>query len=730
MRTKPIVRTLKQANFIMTNEFSRMIASALKLPEHRVNNTLKLLTEEATIPFISRYRKEVTGGLDEVQIGDIHARYEKLCETEKRKATILSTIEEQGKLTEELRRRIDDCWDNTELEDIYLPYKPKRKTRAEVARQRGLEPLAALLLLQRENNPALQARKFIKGEVKDEEEALKGARDIIAERVSEDERARNLMRSQFRRQAVITSKIAKGKESDEASAKYRDYFDFSEPLKKCSSHRLLAIRRGESEGILKASISPADDEECLNLLKRQFVRGNNECSRQVSEAVSDAYKRLLKPSIETEFAAASKAKADEEAIRVFAGNLRQLLLAPPLGQKRVIGIDPGYRTGCKVVCLDAQGALLHNEAIYPHPPKSEYQQAGRKLVKLVEQYKIEAIAIGNGTASRETEQFVTSQRYDRKIQVFVVSEDGASVYSASKTARDEFPDYDVTVRGAVSIGRRLIDPLAELVKIDPKSIGVGQYQHDVDQTKLKESLDRTVESCVNLVGVNVNTASKHLLTYVSGLGATLAQNIVDYRTANGPFRSRRELLKVPRMGAKAFEQSAGFLRIPHAENPLDNSAVHPESYPVVEQMAKDMGCSVAELMEDKELRSRIRTERYVTDTVGLPTLADIMQELDKPGRDPRKQIQVFEFDKGVRSMDDLKEGMELPGIVTNITNFGCFVDIGIKENGLVHISQIADRFVSDPTAIVSIHQHVRVKVLSVDRERKRIQLTMKGVNQQ
>ena len=730
MRTKPIVRTLKQANFIMTNEFSRMIASALKLPEHRVNNTLKLLTEGATIPFISRYRKEVTGGLDEVQIGDIHARYEKLCETEKRKATILSTIEEQGKLTEELRRRIDDCWDNTELEDIYLPYKPKRKTRAEVARQRGLEPLATLLLLQRENNPALQARKFIKGEVKDEEEALKGARDIIAERVSEDERARNLMRSLFRRQAVITSKIAKGKESDEVSAKYRDYFDFSEPLKKCSSHRLLAIRRGESEGILKASISPADDEECLNLLKRQFVRGNNECSRQISEAVSDAYKRLLKPSIETEFAAASKAKADEEAIRVFAGNLRQLLLAPPLGQKRVIGIDPGYRTGCKVVCLDAQGALLHNEAIYPHPPKSEYQQAGRKLVKLVEQYKIEAIAIGNGTASRETEQFVTSQRYDRKIQVFVVSEDGASVYSASKTARDEFPDYDVTVRGAVSIGRRLIDPLAELVKIDPKSIGVGQYQHDVDQTKLKESLDRTVESCVNLVGVNVNTASKHLLTYVSGLGVTLAQNIVDYRTANGPFRSRKELLKVPRMGAKAFEQSAGFLRIPHAENPLDNSAVHPESYPVVEQMAKDMGCSVAELMEDKELRSRIRTERYVTDTVGLPTLADIMQELDKPGRDPRKQIQVFEFNKGVRSMDDLKEGMELPGIVTNITNFGCFVDIGIKENGLVHISQIADRFVSDPTAIVSIHQHVRVKVLSIDRERKRIQLTMKGVNQQ
>lgn len=719
----------KQAT-IMTNEFGRMIAAALKLPEHRVNNTLKLLDEGATIPFISRYRKEMTGGLDEVQIGNIHAQYEKLCETEKRKATILSTIEEQGKLTDELRRRIADCWDNTQLEDIYLPYKPKRKTRAEAARQRGLEPLAALLFLQRENNPALQARKFIKGEVKDEEDALKGARDIIAEYISEDERARNLMRNQFRRQAVISSKIAKGKEADDASAKYRDYFDFSEPLKKCSSHRLLAIRRGESEGILRVSISPADDEECLNLLERQFVRGNNECSRHVAEAVSDAYKRLLKPSIETEFAGISKTKADEEAIRVFAGNLRQLLLAPPLGQKRVMGIDPGYRTGCKVVCLDAQGALLHNEAIYPHPPKSEYLQAGRKLAQLVEQYKIEAIAIGNGTASRETEQFVTSQRYDRKIQVFVVSEDGASVYSASKTARDEFPDYDVTVRGAVSIGRRLIDPLAELVKIDPKSIGVGQYQHDVDQTKLKESLDRTVESCVNLVGVNVNTASKHLLTYVSGLGATLAQNIVDYRTANGPFRSRRELLKVPRMGAKAFEQSAGFLRIPHAENPLDNSAVHPESYRVVEQMAKDMGCSVAELMDNKELRSKIRMEKYVTDTVGLPTLTDIMQELDKPGRDPRQQIQVFEFDNSVHSMDDLKEGMELPGIVTNITNFGCFVDIGIKENGLVHISQIADRFISDPTAIVSIHQHVRVKVLSIDRDRKRIQLTMKGVNQQ
>lgn len=708
-------------------QFSQLIAAELKLPIHRIENTLKLLTGGATIPFISRYRKEATGGLDEVQISDIHTRYEKLCELAKRKETILSTIEEQGKLTDELRHRIADCWDSTELEDIYLPYKPKRKTRAEAARQKGLEPLAMLLMMQRENNLSARVRTFVKGDVKDKEEALKGARDIIAEQVNEDERARNLMRNQFSRQAVITAKVVKGKETEESAAKYRDYFDFSEPLKRCTSHRLLAIRRGESEGILKVSISPADEEECNTRLERQFVRGNNECARQVAEAVRDAYKRLLKPSIETEYAALSKEKADEEAIRVFAGNLRQLLLAPPLGQKRVMGIDPGFRTGCKIVCLDAQGSLLHNEAIYPHPPKSEYSLAARKLVKLVEQYKIEAIAIGNGTASRETEQFVTSQRYDREVQVFVVSEDGASIYSASKTAREEFPDYDVTVRGAVSIGRRLIDPLAELVKIDAKSIGVGQYQHDVDQTQLKAALDQTVESCVNLVGVNVNTASKHLLTYVSGLGATLAQNIVDYRTENGAFRSRRELMKVPRMGAKAFEQCAGFLRIPQAENPLDNSAVHPESYAIVERMAKDLHCTVADLIRDKGLRERIRIEDYVSDTVGIPTLTDIMQELDKPGRDPRQKIQVFEFDKNVRTIDDLQEGMELPGIVTNITNFGCFVDIGIKENGLVHISQLSDQFVSDPTSVVSIHQHVRVKVLSIDRERKRIQLTMKGM---
>ncbi len=709
-------------------EFSQMIAAELKLPAHRIANTLKLLQGGATIPFISRYRKEATGGLDEVQIGDIQTRYEKLCELSKRKETVLSTIEEQGKLTPELKARISACWNATELEDIYLPFKPKRKTRAEAARAKGLEPLALLLMMQKENNLAAKVRNFVKGEVKDEEDALKGARDILAEQISEDERSRNLMRNQFQRQAIIQSKVVKGKETEEASAKYRDYFDFCEPLKKCSSHRLLALRRGESEGVLKVTIFPEDEDMCNERLQRLFVRANNECAHQVEEALTDAYKRLLKPAIETEFAALSKEKADEEAIRVFAENLRQLLLAPPLGQKRVMGIDPGFRTGCKVVCLDAQGTLLHNEAIYPHPPKSEYAQAARKIVKLVEQYIIEAIAIGNGTASRETEQFVTSQRYDREVQVFVVSEDGASIYSASKTAREEFPDYDVTVRGAVSIGRRLMDPLAELVKIDAKSIGVGQYQHDVDQTKLKASLDQTVESCVNLVGVNVNTASKHLLTYVSGLGPTLAQNIVDYRTENGPFESRRQLLKVPRMGAKAYEQCAGFLRIPQAKNPLDNSAVHPESYPIVEQMAKDLNCTVADLIKDKELRSKIDLKKYVTDTVGLPTLTDILQELDKPGRDPRQKIQVFEFDKNVRTLDDLQEGMELPGIVTNITNFGCFVDIGIKENGLVHVSQLADRFVSNPADVVRIHQHVQVKVMSIDHERKRIQLTMKGLN--
>lgn len=706
--------------------FSKMIATALGITMHQADNTLALLASGATIPFISRYRKEATGGLDEVQIGEIKNRNDKLCELAKRKNTILSTIEEQDKLTDELRKRIEQSWDATELEDIYLPYKPKRKTRAESARQKGLEALATILMLQRENHLENRLSAFVKGDVKDEEDALKGARDIIAEQVSEDERARNQLRNQFSRQAIITSKVVKGKE--EEAIKYRDYFDFSEPLKRCTSHRLLAIRRGEAEGLLKVSISP-NDEECSERLERMYVRSNNECGRQVGEAVRDAYKRLLKPSIESEFSTLSKEKADEEAIRVFAGNLRQLLLAPPLGQKRVMGVDPGYRTGCKIVCLDAQGTLLYNETIYPHPPKNEFQPASRKIVKLVEQYQIEAIAIGNGTASRETERFITSQHYDREVQVFVVSEDGASIYSASKIARDEFPEYDVTVRGAVSIGRRLMDPLAELVKIDAKSIGVGQYQHDVDQTLLKKSLDQTVESCVNLVGVNLNTASRHLLTYISGLGPTLAQNIVDYRTANGPFSSRTQLLKVPRMGAKAFEQCAGFLRIPQAKNPLDNSAVHPESYPIVEQIAKDLNCTVSELIKNKELRNRIDIKKYVTPTIGLPTLTDIMQELDKPGRDPRQQIKFFEFDKNVRSINDLKEGMELPGIISNITNFGCFVDIGIKEKGLVHVSQLANKFVSDPTSVVSVHQHVRVKVMSIDHERKRIQLTMKEVEQ-
>lgn len=706
--------------------FHKMISGLLNIPERQVSSTLHLLGEGATIPFISRYRKEATGGLDEVQIEHIKEQHDKLCDIAKRKETILSTITEQGKLTAELEKRINDTWNPTELEDIYLPYKPKRKTRAEAARQKGLEPLATLLLLQRENNLTARAAAFVKGEVKDVEDALKGARDIIAEQVNEDERARNAIRNQFSRQAEITAKVVKGKE--EEAAKYRDYFDFSEPLKRCTSHRLLAIRRAEAEGLLKVSIT-TDDEACLDRLERQFVRGNNECSRQVSEATADAYKRLLKPSIETEFAAQSKEKADIEAIRVFTENLRQLLLAPPLGQKRVLAIDPGFRTGCKVVCLDAQGNLVHNENIYPHPPVNKTTEAASKLRKMVEAYQIEAISIGNGTASRETEDFINRQTFDRQIPVFVVSEQGASIYSASKIARDEFPDYDVTVRGAVSIGRRLMDPLAELVKIDPKSIGVGQYQHDVDQTKLKKALDQTVENCVNLVGVNLNTASSHLLTYISGLGPQLAQNIVNYRAENGAFGSRKELMKVPRMGAKAFEQCAGFLRIPGAKSPLDNTAVHPESYHIVEKMAKDLKCTVDELIASKELRQKITISDYITPSVGLPTLQDILQELDKPGRDPRKSIKVFEFDKNVRTIADLREGMILPGIVGNITNFGAFVDIGIKENGLVHLSQLAERYISDPTEVVSIHQQVMVRVMNVDTDRKRIQLSMIGVQQ-
>lgn len=706
--------------------FNTMISNALNISYGQVRHTLALLNDGATIPFVSRYRKEATGGLNEVEIEEIKNQYDKFSELSKRKETILHTISEQNKLTAELKKRIEECWDSTKLEDIYLPYKPKRKTRAETARQKGLEPLAALILSQKETYLDRAVIPFIKGTVTNEEEALKGARDILAEHINENEQARNQIRNLFARQAVISAKIIKGKE--EEGYKYQDYFNFSEPLKKCTSHRLLAIRRGEKEGILKVSLSP-DDAECTEKLRRIFIRGNNDCSRQVEQAAEDAYKRLLKPSIENEFAAMSKDKADEEAIKVFAENLRQLLLAPPLGQKRTLGIDPGYRTGCKVVCLDEQGNLLHNETIYPHPPKEDKTQAARKITKLVESYAIEAIAIGNGTASRETEQFIASLRYDRPVQVFVVSENGASIYSASQTAREEFPDYDVTVRGAVSIGRRLMDPLAELVKIDPKSIGVGQYQHDVDAGKLKKSLDQTVENCVNLVGVNLNTASRHLLAYVSGLGVQLAKNIVEYRNQNGPFISRKELLKVPRMGTKAFEQCAGFLRIPDAKNPLDRTAVHPESYYLVEQMATDLNCTIEELTREKELRSRINPEKYVSQKAGLPTLKDILQELDKPGRDPRSTVKVFEFDKDIRSIDDLKEGMTLPGIVTNITNFGCFVDVGIKENGLVHVSQLADRFISDPTEIVSIHQHVKVQVTGIDIERKRVQLSMRGIEQ-
>ena len=708
----------------MENIFSQLISKSLGISERQVRSTLDLLGEGCTIPFISRYRKEATGGLDEVQVAAISDALERLTEIEKRKATILSTIESQGKLTDQLRKRIEDSWDATELEDIYMPFKPKRKTRAEVARQKGLEPLAQFLLLQTNGDVKQKAHAFVDEEkgVKDEDDALKGAMDIIAEMVSEDERARNAVRNNFRHDAVITSKLVKGKE--EEGQKFRDYFDFSERLSRCASHRLLAMRRGEAEGVLRVSIS-GDDEICMERLERQLVRGRSEASSYVADAVADSFKRLLKPSIETEFANLSKELADKEAIRIFVRNLEQLLMSAPLGQKRVLAIDPGFRTGCKVVCLDAEGNLLHNEAIYPHPPRSERTQAGNKIWTLIKQYKTEAISIGNGTASRETEAFIRGLGLPQSVQVFVVSEDGASIYSASKVAREEFPDYDVTVRGAVSIGRRLMDPLAELVKIDPNSIGVGQYQKDVNQTELKKSLDQTVVSCVNKVGVNVNTASKHLLTYISGLGPTIAQNIVDYRAQNGAFTSRRQLLKVPKLGPKAYEQSAGFLRIAGGKQPLDNSAVHPESYHIVEQMAKDQGCSVAELMGDKALRQKVDIRRYVTDTVGLPTLEDIMAELDKPGRDPRQQLKVFEFSSEVKELSDVREGMVLPGIVTNITNFGCFVDVGVHTKGLVHISELADRFVKDPTEVVSLHQHVEVRVLGVDLERGRLQLSMK-----
>lgn len=722
------------------NIFAKLIANALQLQEKAVANTLSLLEEGCTIPFISRYRKERTGGLDEVQIAAISDRFDKLKEIEKRKETVIKTITDLEKMTPDLQQRIDACWDATELEDIYLPYKPKRRTRAQVAREQGLEPLAKILLLQRERDPERIAEKYVKGDVKDTEAAIKGAQDIIAETVSEDERSRQQLRNAFSRQAFIISKVVKAKADTDEAAKYSDYFDWEEPLKRCSSHRLLAMRRGEAEGILRIGITP-DDEEAVERLKRHYVYGNTPCGKLVAEAIDDGYKRLLKPAIETEFAALSKEKADEEAIRVFAENLRQLLLGAPLGQRRVMGVDPGFRTGCKVVCLDAQGNLLHHEAIFPHPPVNKRMEAAMSILKMIQKYQIEAISIGNGTASRETNDFikdVLAGRYDidtklksqssnLQPQIFVVSENGASVYSASKIAREEFPDEDVTVRGAVSIGRRLMDPLAELVKIDPKSIGVGQYQHDVDQTKLKHSLDQTVESCVNSVGVNLNTASQHLLMYVSGLGPTLAKNIVDYRRENGAFTSRAQLKKVPRLGPSAFQQCAGFLRIPGAKNPLDNSAVHPESYTIVEQMAKDQGCTVTDLINNKEKREAINIKQYVTTEVGIPTLTDIMKELEKPGRDPREQLEEFEFDKNVTSIDDLKEGMILPGIVTNITNFGAFVDIGVHQDGLVHISQMANRRIAHPLDVVKLHQHVQVRIIEVDHRRNRISLSMKGL---
>lgn len=708
----------------MQTDFSKLVATSLSLSEKQVARTLALLNDGATIPFISRYRKEATGCLNEVQIGEIKHLSDKYNELLKRKTTIITAIESKSELTDALRHRIESCWDANELEDIYLPFKPKRRTRAEIAKEKGLEPLAHLILQQKETRIREKVKEFINDKVSDETDAVCGAKDIIAEMFSENEQCRNLLRQHFSRKAIISSKVIKGKETE--GQKYLNYFDFSEPLKKCTSHRLLALRRGEAEGILRVKIAP-DDDECTEALHRLLVKTSNICGQWVAEAVDDSYKRLLKPSIETEFATLSKDKADDEAIKVFAKNLHQLLLAPPLGQRRVLGIDPGFRTGCKVVCLDAQGALLHNETIYPFPPRNEYQQAQRKLQKLVEQYQIEAIAIGNGTAGRETEDLVRKTTFGRTLQAFSVNEDGASVYSASPIAREEFPDYDVTVRGAVSIGRRLMDPLAELVKIDPKSVGVGQYQHDVDQTKLKNALNETVELCVNAVGVNLNTASQQLLTYISGLGPQLARNIVTYRTENGPFASRTDLMKVPRMGAKAFEQCAGFLRIPDSSNPLDNTAVHPERYTLVNQMANDLGTSVETLIKDKALRERIRLNDYVTEECGLPTLKDIMKEIEKPGRDPRNQIQVFSFAPDIHDIDDLREGMILPGIISNITNFGCFVDIGIHEKGLVHISEIADKYISDPSEVVSLHQQVNVKVLQIDKARKRISLSLKNI---
>ncbi|MFV0290971.1 MAG: Tex family protein [Mangrovibacterium sp.] len=707
----------------MNEQIILKVVDLLSLQKWQIEHTFELLDEGATIPFISRYRKERTGSLDEVQVGAIQNEKQRLEELLKRKETILSTIQEQGKLLPELEKRIENCWNGTELEDIYLPYKPKRKTKATVAREKGLEPLAKMLMSQNVNDVLDAARRFVKDEVNSVDEALQGARDIIAEWVNESEKARNTVRKSFELNATIQTKVVKAKEED--GVKYKDYFDWIEPLKKCPSHRMLAMMRAEKEGFVRLNIG-IEEEQCLERLDRQFVRSSGDTAEQIQMAVKDAYKRLLLPSMENEFSKLHKEKADKEAIEVFAENLRQLLLAAPLGQKRVLAIDPGFRTGCKLVCLDAQGSLIHNSTIYPHPPQNKRSESAHELEHLLQKYQIEAIAIGDGTAGRETESFVKSCRLSEGVEVYLISEDGASIYSASEVARAEFSDYDVTVRGAVSIGRRLIDPLAELVKIDAKSIGVGQYQHDVDQKQLRESLDRVVESAVNSVGVNVNTASKQLLSYVSGLGEQLAQNVVDYRAEHGAFLSRSELKKVPRLGAKAYEQCAGFLRISQAKNPLDNSAVHPESYVLVAQMAKDLKCSVEELIGNEKLVKSIPLQKYVSDIVGLPTLQDISKELLKPGLDPREQLTVFSF-ANVHCMEDLHEGMVLPGIVTNITKFGAFVDVGLKQDGLVHISQMADKYISDPSEVVKLRQQVMVRVTEVDLARQRIQLSMRGV---
>jgi protein Tex len=706
-----------------TDKNIELVAKKLGLNEWQVENTIRLMDGGATVPFISRYRKEMTGSLDEIQLMHIKEEYERLKELNSRRESVIKSIEEQQKMTPELLQKIQGALTMAELEDVYLPYRPKRRTRATIAREKGLEPLAVIIMDQQESDPFHMAEEYLNDDVTTVDDAIAGASDIISEWINEDENARRKMRYLFDKEAVIFSKVVKGKEAE--GIKYSDYFDWSEPLKKCPSHRLLAMRRGEDEGFLKLSIEP-DDEKALDILNSIFVKGRNNSSEIVKGAVKDSWKRLLSSSMETEFRNISKEKADIEAINVFADNLRQLLLAPPLGEKNVLAIDPGFRTGCKIVCLDRQGNLIHNETIYPHPPQNQTALSIKKILSLVNAYKIEAIAIGNGTASRETEDFIKWVKFENDIQVFVVSEAGASIYSASKIARDEFPDYDVTVRGSVSIGRRLMDPLAELVKIDPKSIGVGQYQHDVDQNKLQNSLDEVVMSCVNAVGVEVNTASSHLLTYVSGLGPQLAHNIVDYRSENGPFRSRQELLKVKRMGAKAYEQSAGFLRIRNAENPLDSSAVHPESYHVVEKMSKDLGCDIKELITNENKRMEINLEKYITPVTGLPTLKDIMDELSKPGRDPRSKIKEFRF-ADIHTLEDLALGMIVPGIVTNITKFGAFVDIGVKQDGLVHVSNLSKNYVQDPSTVVKLHQHVMVKILAVDINRKRIQLSMKDI---